>query len=117
MLRCCCTAAGDVAKQQVSSHTEKKVSLLHLAVMSAAEAARLAAADAHSSSLGDQRDDDIDAIQPSGCVADTDTGMAALHLALKLDVVDQDRVNAVYRKILNAYRTGEFGRYTFDTLA
>ena len=85
--------------------------------MSGAEAARLAAADVHSSSLGLQSDDDFDTIQTSGCIADIDKGMAALHLALKLDVLDQDRVNVVYRKILNAYRTGEFGKYTLDPLA
>ena len=85
--------------------------------MSAVEAARFAAADAQGSSVAVQHNGDLATIQPSGCNADIDAGMAALHLALKLDVLDQDRVNAVYRKILGAYRTGEFGRYTLDTLA
>ncbi|KAL0052818.1 hypothetical protein WJX82_008276 [Trebouxia sp. C0006] len=35
-------------------------------------------------------------------------GMAAFHLAMKQDVLDQDRLTAVYRKVLAAYRTGDF---------
>jgi len=42
--------------------------------------------------------------------------LAALHNALKQDVMDVDRLSASYRKVLHAYRTGEFGRYTLDAL-
>lgn len=43
------------------------------------------------------------------------TGLDRLHYALRLDVLDVDRLNATYQKIIEAYRTGELGRYTLGT--
>ncbi len=92
------------------------MSLLQEAVLSAVNAASPAARDAHALSSEVQNDDSITALQSSQNGVDVDAGMATLHLALKQDALDQDRLNAVYRKVLAAYRTGDFGRYTLDSL-
>lgn len=90
------------------------MSLLQEAVLSAVNAASPAAGDAHASSSELQCDDTLTILQSSQY--DVDAGMAAFHLAMKQDMLDQDRMSAVYRKALAAYRTGDFGRYTLDSL-
>ncbi|DBA72918.1 TPA: hypothetical protein ACH3X2_009875 [Trebouxia sp. C0005] len=92
----------------------EKMSLLQEAVLSAVNAASPAAGDAHASSSELQCDDTLTILQSSQY--DVDAGMAAFHLAMKQDMLDQDRMSAVYRKALAAYRTGDFGRYTLDSL-
>ena len=94
----------------------EKMSLLQEAVLSAVNAASPAARDAHALGSEVQCDDSLTASQSSQYEVDVDTGMAAFHLAMKQDVLDQDRLSAVYRKVLAAYRTGGFGRYTLDSL-
>lgn len=93
-----------------------KMSLLQEAVLSAVNAASPAARDAHALTSEVQSDDGLTALQSSQCYVDVDAGMAAFHLAMKQDALDQDRLSAVYRKVLVAYRTGDFGRYTLDSL-
>lgn len=48
--------------------------------------------------------------------AHVDAGIAALQHVLKQDELDIDRLNAAYKKVLHAYRIGDFGRYTLDQL-
>ena len=55
--------------------------------------------------------------QKTSRVLDIDAGIAVLQAALGLDVADLDRLNAAYRKILEAYRTGQFGKFTLDSLS
>ena len=93
-----------------------KMSLLQEAVLSAVNAASPAARDAHALTSEVQSDDGLTALQSSQCYVDVDAGMAAFHLAMKQDALDQDRLSAVCRKVLVAYRTGDFGRYTLDSL-
>ncbi len=93
-----------------------KMSLLQEAVLSAVNAASPAARDAHAMTSEVQYDDSLTALQSSQCDVDVDAGMAAFHLALKQDALDKDRLNAVHRKVLAAYRIGDFGRYTLDSL-
>lgn len=49
---------------------------------------------------------------------DIDTGLAALHQTLQQKGVEMDksRLDASYRKLLQAYRVGDLGRYTLDAL-
>lgn len=44
----------------------------------------------------------------------THTGLVILQQVLKADVLDVDKLNATYRKVIEAYRTGLLGRYTLD---
>ena len=92
------------------------MSLLQEAVLSAVCAASSAARDAPALGSEVQLDDSVTALQSSQCDVDVDAGMAAFHLAVKQDSLAQDRLSAVYRKVLVAYRTGDFGRYTLDSL-
>ncbi len=113
----CLFAGADQKRMQWLGMAEGgKMSLLQEAVLSAVNAASPAARDAHALSSEVQNDDSITALQSSQNGVDVDAGMATLHLALKQDALDQDRLNAVYRKVLAAYRTGDFGRYTLDSL-
>ena len=94
----------------------EKMSLLQEAILSAVNAASPVARDNHALSSEVQHDDSVTALQSSQYGVDVDAGMATFHLAMKQDMLDQDRLSAVYRKVLVAYRTGDFGRYTLDSL-
>ncbi|DBA85958.1 TPA: hypothetical protein ACH3X1_005497 [Trebouxia sp. C0004] len=94
----------------------EKMSLLQEAVLSAVNAASPAASDSHAFSSEVRHDDSTTALHSSQNDVDVDAGMATFHLAMKQNTLDQDRLSAVYRKVLVAYRTGDFGRYTLDSL-
>ena len=113
----CLFAGADQKRMQWPGMAEGgKMSLLQEAVLSAVNAASPAARDVHALTSEVQYDDSLTALQSSQCDVDVDAGMAAFHLALKQDALDKDRLNAVHRKVLAAYRTGDFGRYTLDSL-
>lgn len=113
----CLFAGADQKRMQWPGVGEgEKMSLLQEAVSSAVSAARSAARGAHALGSEVQPDDSVTALQSPQCDVDLDAGMAAFHLAMKQDALDRDRLSAVYRKVLVAYRTGDFGRYTLDSL-
>ena len=89
------------------------MSLLQRAVVHAVEATRHGA---NNSQPAKDRADDLSSLQHLRSNFDLDAGLAALQSILGQSAEDVDRLNASYRKVLHAYRTGEFGRHTLDSL-
>ena len=126
------TAASNDGQHDAAHSTANGNTLKHTnRVLSASEAhqratmpgqqaglSQVAHAEASNHDSGDRNS--ADAAESASKCADAaktlgiDTGLDVLHHALKLDLSDMGKVNAVYRKLVDAYRTGKLGRYTLD---
>lgn len=62
--------------------------------------------------------DKLTSLQQLNHDVDMDDGLAALQHTLQQKTfdVDKSRLDASYRKVLQAYRAGDLGRYTLDSL-
>ena len=96
--------ASSQATQGAALDGSKKPSQLQQAVASAVTATRRA-------------DDKLRTeIGTASETLDVNAGMAELQHFMRHDVLDHDKLHALCSKVLNAYRTGDFGRYTLDSL-
>ena len=91
----------------------KKASLLQRAVVHAVGATRHGA---QTSQPAKDWADDLSSLQHLRSDFDLNAGLEALQNNLGQSAEDVDRLNASYRKVVHAYRTGEFGRFTLDSL-
>ena len=90
-----------------------KVPFLQQAVAQAVEVARQGVP---LSKQGKDWADDLTSLQHLNSDVDLDAGLAALQNALHQNEQDVNRLNATYHKVTDAYRTGQFGRFTLDSL-
>ena len=97
------------------SEQAEKIPLLQRATAAAVETMRQPLEDSHSAK---DWADDLTSLQHLNSDADMDAGLAALHSALQQNhtEMDKSRLDASYRKLLQSYRAGDLGRYTWDAL-
>ncbi|KAL3159403.1 hypothetical protein ABBQ38_009833 [Trebouxia sp. C0009 RCD-2024] len=98
----------------ISKHAEK-VPLLQRATTAAVDTIRHSLQD---SQPAKDWADELTSLQQLNHDVDMDDGLAALQHTLQQKTLDMDksRLDASYRKLLQAYRAGGLGRYTLDSL-
>ena len=118
-------AAHSTVTWNSPKHTNRGVNASeanHRATIPGQEAGMSQAAHAEPSKHDIGNCNNADAAESASKMADAakslsiDRGLDALHHALKVDLLDANKLNAVYRRLVEAYRTGKLGRYTLDNV-